>query len=83
MWFLSLIIITTQSLLECSHTYSNTRTHTQIYVSRTSVNVSSFRSAAPSLMSVRGQSETVKVKGTTDRVDLADGVFSMTNMQCF
>uniref|UniRef100_A0A3P8UU81 High mobility group nucleosomal binding domain 3 n=1 Tax=Cynoglossus semilaevis TaxID=244447 RepID=A0A3P8UU81_CYNSE len=34
----------------------------EIYVSRTSVNVSSFRSAAPSLMSVRGQSETVKVK---------------------
>ncbi|XP_067338428.1 high mobility group nucleosome-binding domain-containing protein 3 isoform X4 [Channa argus] len=35
----------------------------EIYVSRPSVSVSSFRSMAPSLMSVRGQSETVRVKG--------------------
>ncbi|KAM6991811.1 high mobility group nucleosome-binding domain-containing protein 3 isoform 4-T4 [Tautogolabrus adspersus] len=35
----------------------------EIYVSRPSVRVSSIRSTAPSLMSVRGQSETVRVKG--------------------
>ncbi|XP_033504865.1 high mobility group nucleosome-binding domain-containing protein 3 isoform X2 [Epinephelus fuscoguttatus] len=35
----------------------------EIYVSRPSVSVSSIRSTAPSLMSVRGQSETVRVKG--------------------
>ncbi|KAF7231340.1 transcript variant X4 [Nothobranchius furzeri] len=35
----------------------------EIYVSRPSVSVSSVRSMAPSLMSVRGQSETVRVKG--------------------
>nr|XP_046229795.1 high mobility group nucleosome-binding domain-containing protein 3 isoform X2 [Scatophagus argus] len=35
----------------------------EIYVSRPSVSVSSLRSTAPSLMSVRGQSETVRVKG--------------------
>ncbi|XP_031143984.1 high mobility group nucleosome-binding domain-containing protein 3 isoform X2 [Sander lucioperca] len=35
----------------------------EIYVSRPSVRVSSNRSMAPSLMSVRGQSETVRVKG--------------------
>nr|XP_040017255.1 high mobility group nucleosome-binding domain-containing protein 3 isoform X4 [Gasterosteus aculeatus aculeatus] len=35
----------------------------EIYVSRPSVSVSSIRSSAPSLMSVRGQSETVRVKG--------------------
>ncbi|XP_071334830.1 high mobility group nucleosome-binding domain-containing protein 3 isoform X3 [Trachinotus anak] len=34
----------------------------EIYVSRPSVSVSSIRSTAPSLMSVRGQSETVRVK---------------------
>ncbi|XP_020489111.2 high mobility group nucleosome-binding domain-containing protein 3 isoform X2 [Labrus bergylta] len=34
----------------------------EIYVSRPSVRVSSNRSTAPSLMSVRGQSETVRVK---------------------
>ncbi|XP_028997435.1 high mobility group nucleosome-binding domain-containing protein 3 isoform X2 [Betta splendens] len=35
----------------------------EIYVSRPSVSVSSTRSTAPSMMSVRGQSETVRVKG--------------------
>ncbi|XP_023010916.1 high mobility group nucleosome-binding domain-containing protein 3 isoform X4 [Maylandia zebra] len=35
----------------------------EIYVSRPSVSVSSIRSTAPSMMSVRGQSETVRVKG--------------------
>uniref|UniRef100_A0A3P9JWP1 High mobility group nucleosome-binding domain-containing protein 3 n=1 Tax=Oryzias latipes TaxID=8090 RepID=A0A3P9JWP1_ORYLA len=35
----------------------------EIYVSRPSVSVSSVRSMAPSLMSVRGQSETVRVNG--------------------
>ncbi|XP_035534876.1 high mobility group nucleosome-binding domain-containing protein 3 isoform X2 [Dicentrarchus labrax] len=35
----------------------------EIYVSRPSVSVSSVRTTAPSLMSVRGQSETVRVKG--------------------
>ncbi|XP_017264465.1 high mobility group nucleosome-binding domain-containing protein 3 isoform X3 [Kryptolebias marmoratus] len=35
----------------------------EIFVSRPSVSVSSSRSTAPSLMSVRGQSETVRVKG--------------------
>ncbi|XP_068198619.1 high mobility group nucleosome-binding domain-containing protein 3 isoform X2 [Antennarius striatus] len=35
----------------------------EIYVSRPSVRVSSIRSMAPSLMSVRGQSDTVRVKG--------------------
>ncbi|XP_024147567.1 high mobility group nucleosome-binding domain-containing protein 3 isoform X2 [Oryzias melastigma] len=35
----------------------------EIYVSRPSVSVSSIRSMAPSLMSVRGQSETVRVNG--------------------
>uniref|UniRef100_A0A8C9XIG1 Uncharacterized protein n=1 Tax=Sander lucioperca TaxID=283035 RepID=A0A8C9XIG1_SANLU len=47
-----------------THTYKHTHTHihTQIYVSRPSVRVSSNRSMAPSLMSVRGQSETVRVK---------------------
>ncbi|KAM4713721.1 high mobility group nucleosome-binding domain-containing protein 3 isoform 2-T2 [Anableps anableps] len=35
----------------------------EIYVSRPSVSVSSIRSMAPSLMSVKGQSETVRVKG--------------------
>ncbi|XP_054474273.1 high mobility group nucleosome-binding domain-containing protein 3 isoform X2 [Anoplopoma fimbria] len=35
----------------------------EIYVSRPSVRVSSIRSSAPSLMSVRGQSVTVRVKG--------------------
>ncbi|XP_010742964.1 high mobility group nucleosome-binding domain-containing protein 3 isoform X2 [Larimichthys crocea] len=35
----------------------------EIYVSRPSVRVSSVRSTAPSLMTVRGQSETVRVKG--------------------
>ncbi|XP_013882144.1 high mobility group nucleosome-binding domain-containing protein 3 [Austrofundulus limnaeus] len=35
----------------------------EIFVSRPSVSVSSVRSSAPSLMSVRGQSETVRVKG--------------------
>ncbi|KAK7907158.1 hypothetical protein WMY93_015770 [Mugilogobius chulae] len=35
----------------------------EIYVSRPSVRVSSVRTTAPSLMSVRGQSETVRVKG--------------------
>ncbi|XP_044185555.1 high mobility group nucleosome-binding domain-containing protein 3 isoform X2 [Thunnus albacares] len=35
----------------------------EIYVSRPSVSVSSIRSTAPSLMSVRGQCETVRVKG--------------------
>ncbi|XP_015250652.1 high mobility group nucleosome-binding domain-containing protein 3 isoform X2 [Cyprinodon tularosa] len=35
----------------------------EIYVSRPSVSVSSIRSMAPSLMSIRGQSETVRVKG--------------------
>jgi len=35
----------------------------QIYVSRPSVSVSSIRSISPSSMSVRGQSETVRVKG--------------------
>ncbi|KAM9703594.1 high mobility group nucleosome-binding domain-containing protein 3 isoform 2-T2 [Menidia menidia] len=34
----------------------------EIYVSRPSVSVSYIRSMAPSLMSVRGQSETVRVK---------------------
>uniref|UniRef100_A0A3Q3W1H4 Uncharacterized protein n=1 Tax=Mola mola TaxID=94237 RepID=A0A3Q3W1H4_MOLML len=34
----------------------------EIYVSRPSVNVSSIRSTTPALMSVRGQSETVRVK---------------------
>ncbi|XP_034084652.1 high mobility group nucleosome-binding domain-containing protein 3 isoform X2 [Gymnodraco acuticeps] len=34
----------------------------EIYVSRPSVSVSFIRSTAPSLMSVRGQSETVRVK---------------------
>ncbi|XP_029281620.1 high mobility group nucleosome-binding domain-containing protein 3 isoform X2 [Cottoperca gobio] len=34
----------------------------EIYVSRPSVSVSSIRCTAPSLMSVRGQSETVRVK---------------------
>uniref|UniRef100_A0A3P9PTS4 High mobility group nucleosome-binding domain-containing protein 3 n=3 Tax=Poecilia TaxID=8080 RepID=A0A3P9PTS4_POERE len=34
----------------------------EIYVSRPSVSVSSIRSMAPSLMSVKGQSETVRVK---------------------
>ncbi|XP_042246665.1 high mobility group nucleosome-binding domain-containing protein 3 isoform X2 [Thunnus maccoyii] len=34
----------------------------EIYVSRPSVSVSSIRSTAPSLMSVRGQCETVRVK---------------------
>ncbi|XP_038583390.1 high mobility group nucleosome-binding domain-containing protein 3 isoform X4 [Micropterus salmoides] len=38
----------------------------EIYVSRPSVSVSSIRSTAPSLMSVRGQSETVRVKGTVE-----------------
>uniref|UniRef100_A0A667YZH0 High mobility group nucleosomal binding domain 3 n=1 Tax=Myripristis murdjan TaxID=586833 RepID=A0A667YZH0_9TELE len=36
----------------------------EIFVSRPSVSVSSIRSMAPSSMSVRGQSETVRVKGT-------------------
>ncbi|XP_056150938.1 high mobility group nucleosome-binding domain-containing protein 3 isoform X2 [Lampris incognitus] len=35
----------------------------EIYVSRPCVSVSSIRRVAPSSMSVRGQSETVKVKG--------------------
>ncbi|XP_057678087.1 high mobility group nucleosome-binding domain-containing protein 3 isoform X2 [Corythoichthys intestinalis] len=35
----------------------------EIFVCRPSVSVSSIRSSAPSTMSVRGQSETVKVKG--------------------
>ncbi|XP_054618481.1 high mobility group nucleosome-binding domain-containing protein 3 isoform X2 [Dunckerocampus dactyliophorus] len=35
----------------------------EIFVCRPSVSVSSTRSTAPSLMSVRGQSETVRVKG--------------------
>ncbi|XP_035807519.1 high mobility group nucleosome-binding domain-containing protein 3 isoform X4 [Amphiprion ocellaris] len=35
----------------------------EIYVSRPSVSVSSIRSMAPSMMSVRGQSVTVRVKG--------------------
>ncbi|KAM8825826.1 high mobility group nucleosome-binding domain-containing protein 3 isoform 3-T3 [Synchiropus picturatus] len=35
----------------------------EIFVSRPSVMVSSIRNSAPSLMSVRGQTETVKVKG--------------------
>ncbi|XP_037541248.1 high mobility group nucleosome-binding domain-containing protein 3 isoform X4 [Nematolebias whitei] len=35
----------------------------EIFVSRPCVSVSSIRSMAPSLMSVRGQSETVRVKG--------------------
>ncbi|XP_055088024.1 high mobility group nucleosome-binding domain-containing protein 3 isoform X2 [Periophthalmus magnuspinnatus] len=35
----------------------------EIYVSRPCVRVSSIRTTAPSLMSVRGQSETVRVKG--------------------
>ncbi|XP_075940500.1 high mobility group nucleosome-binding domain-containing protein 3 isoform X2 [Anarhichas minor] len=35
----------------------------EIYVSRPSVRVSSIRSSAPSLMSVRGQNETVRVNG--------------------
>uniref|UniRef100_A0A3Q1F4I9 High mobility group nucleosomal binding domain 3 n=1 Tax=Acanthochromis polyacanthus TaxID=80966 RepID=A0A3Q1F4I9_9TELE len=34
----------------------------EIYVSRPSVSVSSIRSMAPSMMSVRGQSVTVRVK---------------------
>ncbi|XP_034382837.1 high mobility group nucleosome-binding domain-containing protein 3 isoform X6 [Cyclopterus lumpus] len=38
----------------------------EIYVSRPSVSVSSIRSSAPSSMSVRGQSETVRVKGTVE-----------------
>ncbi|XP_075869584.1 high mobility group nucleosome-binding domain-containing protein 3 isoform X2 [Nelusetta ayraudi] len=37
----------------------------EIYVSRPSVSVSFIRSTAPSLMSVRGQSVTVRVKGVT------------------
>ncbi|XP_028295592.1 high mobility group nucleosome-binding domain-containing protein 3 isoform X3 [Gouania willdenowi] len=35
----------------------------EIYVSRPSVSVSSIRSMGPSLMSVKGQSKTVRVKG--------------------
>uniref|UniRef100_A0A8C6SKB6 High mobility group nucleosome-binding domain-containing protein 3 n=1 Tax=Neogobius melanostomus TaxID=47308 RepID=A0A8C6SKB6_9GOBI len=35
----------------------------EIYISRPCVRVSSMRSTAPVLMSVRGQSDTVKVKG--------------------
>ncbi|XP_077567195.1 high mobility group nucleosome-binding domain-containing protein 3 isoform X1 [Stigmatopora nigra] len=35
----------------------------EIFVCRPSVSVSSIRSSAPSTMSVRGQNETVKVKG--------------------
>ncbi|XP_039872797.1 high mobility group nucleosome-binding domain-containing protein 3 isoform X3 [Simochromis diagramma] len=38
----------------------------EIYVSRPSVSVSSIRSTAPSMMSVRGQSETVRVKGMVE-----------------
>uniref|UniRef100_A0A3B5N0Q9 High mobility group nucleosome-binding domain-containing protein 3 n=1 Tax=Xiphophorus couchianus TaxID=32473 RepID=A0A3B5N0Q9_9TELE len=38
------------------------KTVVKIYVSRPSVSVSSIRSMAPSLMSVKGQSETVRVK---------------------
>ncbi|XP_029704950.1 high mobility group nucleosome-binding domain-containing protein 3 isoform X1 [Takifugu rubripes] len=41
----------------------NGETKNEIYVSRPSVSVSSIRSMAPSLMSVRGQSDTVRVKG--------------------
>lgn len=40
-------------------------THTQICVSRSSVSVSSWRSSAPSFLSIRGQSESVRVKGTS------------------
>ncbi|XP_056873675.1 high mobility group nucleosome-binding domain-containing protein 3 isoform X2 [Takifugu flavidus] len=41
----------------------NGETKNEIYVSRPSVSVSSIRSMAPSSMSVRGQSDTVRVKG--------------------
>ncbi|XP_067228125.1 high mobility group nucleosome-binding domain-containing protein 3 isoform X2 [Chanodichthys erythropterus] len=36
----------------------------EICVSRSSVSVSSWRSSAPSFLSIRGQSESVRVKGT-------------------
>ncbi|XP_042569914.1 high mobility group nucleosome-binding domain-containing protein 3-like [Cyprinus carpio] len=36
----------------------------EICVSRSSVSVSSWRTSAPSFLSIRGQSESVRVKGT-------------------
>ncbi|XP_037305875.2 high mobility group nucleosome-binding domain-containing protein 3 isoform X3 [Pungitius pungitius] len=48
------------------HTQNGQTKTKEIYVSRPSVSVSSIRSSAPSLMSVRGQSETVRVKGTLE-----------------
>ncbi|KAM4528922.1 high mobility group nucleosome-binding domain-containing protein 3 isoform 2-T2 [Fundulus diaphanus] len=47
----------------------------EIYVSRPSVRVSSIRSMAPSQMSVRGQSETVRVKGMVQRSLCAGSTF--------
>ncbi|KAG7509005.1 high mobility group nucleosome-binding domain-containing 3 isoform X2 [Solea senegalensis] len=48
---------------EDGHTQNGETKNNEIYVSRPSVSVSSVRSTAPSLMSVRGQSDTVRVKG--------------------
>nr|XP_043904384.1 high mobility group nucleosome-binding domain-containing protein 3 isoform X1 [Solea senegalensis] len=47
---------------EDGHTQNGETKNNEIYVSRPSVSVSSVRSTAPSLMSVRGQSDTVRVK---------------------
>ncbi|CAB1339714.1 unnamed protein product [Coregonus sp. 'balchen'] len=44
----------------------------EICVSRSSVRMTYHRSLAPSSMSVRGQSETVRVNGTTDRQRAVD-----------
>lgn len=69
--------IVTRMLLKCTRfdplTHACTLTHTQIYVSRPSVSVSSVRSMAPSLMSVRGQSETVRVNGTDEHFESVSG----------
>ncbi|XP_026092749.1 high mobility group nucleosome-binding domain-containing protein 3 [Carassius auratus] len=41
----------------------------EICVSRSSVSVSSWRTSAPSFLSIRGQSESVRVKGNRDTQD--------------
>lgn len=58
--FLCVTCVQTPTIISCR---AHALKHTQIFVSRPSVSVSSIRSSAPSSMSVRGQSETVRVKG--------------------